>query len=126
MSAAWRYPLHRAWLIAAAAITCVVLYIRDPAQGSPYPACPFRAITGLDCPFCGTGRALHAVLHAEVGRAFSLNPLVVVATPLLAVAWLLGKRPSPRTMWIGLGVLVAFAVVRNLPFGAVSWMASYR
>jgi hypothetical protein len=126
LTAAWSYPLRRAWLVAAAALTCLVLYIRDPANGAPFPACPFRAITGLDCPFCGTGRALHALLHARAARAFSFNPLVVVAVPVLAVPWLLGRRPSPRAVWITVGVLVAFAIARNLPFAAVSWMASYR
>jgi hypothetical protein len=115
--------------IAAAAAGCLVLYMRDPARGAPYPVCPFRAITGLDCPFCGTGRALHALLHADAGRAFSFNPLIVLAIPFLAFASLRGRGPrvwSARSVWIALGVLAAFAVARNLPFAAVSWMASYR
>ena len=122
---ALRLSVARLWLAAAAVAGCAVLYLRDPAAAGLYPVCPFRAMTGLDCPFCGTGRALHALLHANPRTAFGLNPLVVVAAPLLVGAWLLKVRPATG-WWIAVFALLAFAVARNLPFDAVAWMSSYR
>jgi hypothetical protein len=117
--------LGRLSLIVAAACACLVLYARDPADGAPYPACPFRALTGRDCPFCGIGRALHALMHGNVVRAVGLYPLIV-AMPLVLFGWLYAKRPTARIVWFAVGGLTLFAIVRNLPFGPVSWMASYR
>ncbi len=117
---------------------CIVLYARDPADGGIYPPCPFRAITGLDCPGCGTGRALHQVLHGRIDDAFVLNPLTIAMLPVLAVAlvsfaWTqLGWRQPLRLRtpswagWALVALVLAFWVVRNLPWAPVAWMASYR
>lgn len=114
-------------LIGAAALGCMLLYFRDPADGAPFPACSFHAITGLDCPFCGTGRALHRLLHGKLHEAFSLNPLVVVALPLGALAFvLLRSRDAPRWMgWAVVGCIALFTVARNLPWSPVAWMSSF-
>ncbi len=37
---------------------CVTLAVVDPTGGPPI--CPFKAVTGFDCPGCGGTRALHA------------------------------------------------------------------
>src|SRR5438477_6152583 len=70
---------------AAALAGCALLYVRNPADGAPFPPCPFRAVTGLDCPFCGTGRALHQLFHAHVRQAFGLNPLMMLMLPAAGV-----------------------------------------
>ncbi len=128
------------WRTAALAllpIGCVVLYARDPADGGIYPPCPFRTITGLDCPGCGTGRALHRVLHGRFDEAFGLNPFAMVVLPVLLVTFLavvwtrLGGRPLPRvelpwwTGWSITALVLAFWVARNLPWAPVAWMSSY-
>lgn len=100
---------------------------------SLFLSCPFHALTGLDCPLCGATRATLALLDGDVAGAFDLNPLLVLALPLLA--WLAASRsvrlltaralPEPR---IHPAVVVAvgftFAVLRNLPVPAFAWMAS--
>ena len=68
----------------AAVSAAVVLYAVDPARGSFYPLCPFRTITRLNCPGCGSLRACHQLLHANIVAAFKLNPLMVLALPYLA------------------------------------------
>ena len=45
--------------------------------------CPFRVVTGLPCPTCGTVRAAALLMRGEFSSALSLNPLSVV---LLLVA----------------------------------------
>jgi hypothetical protein len=130
---AWRTAL-----LALLPVGCLVLYARDPADGGIYPPCPFRTITGLDCPGCGTGRALHRVLHGRVDEAFGLNPFAMLMLPVLVIAlvafaWTtFGGRRLPRvqfppwTGWALTAFVLAFWVLRNLPWGPVAWMASYR
>ena len=55
-----------------------------------YPGCPTKIFTGLDCPFCGSLRATHDLLHGDVVGALSLNAVtVLVILPLTAVAYVL-------------------------------------
>lgn len=53
--------------------------------------CPFRLLTGWDCPGCGTTRAASAVLHGEFVAAFRYNALALVTCGLLVV-WAVGRR----------------------------------
>src|SRR4051794_19308983 len=126
-----------ALVLAAAAATSLVLYTRNPASGGIFPPCPFHALTGFDCPGCGTLRALHELSHAHFSRAFGLNPLAVLALPLIAYAGvstaleLAGRHALPairaprRTWWIVPAIVIAFWVLRNLPWAPVAWMSSY-
>ena len=117
--------------LATAALAAVagfwLLRTFDPnAAGNPFPACMFRAFTGWYCIGCGMTRALHALAHGDVPRAFSMNPLamtMLAISPLLA-AWKLGWRPAwlrpliavvaePK-FWLVL--LPLYWVGRNLPW----------
>jgi hypothetical protein len=96
--------------------------------------CPFHAITGLDCPGCGSTRALGALTRFDLAAAFDQNVLVPLAAVFVVVAWATwtwavwhGRTRADlirgRGPVIGVGlVLVGFAVVRNLPAGG--WLAS--
>ena len=100
--------MHRLFAAAAAALAVGLLYAYDPAATTWFPSCPFRALTGLLCPLCGTLRAAHAVLHGHLVAAFLLNPLVV-ATALL---WPLKVRLKANAT--SLIAALAFTIVRNL------------
>lgn len=123
-------PLQVAGL-AAAAVTAVagtwLLRHFDPnvAHGL-FPTCMFHDLTGLYCIGCGMTRMLHALVHGDVARAFSMNPLamsLLAVSPLLA-AWKLGWRPrrlqplvallAEPKFWLVL--LPAYWVARNLPW----------
>src|SRR5262245_18046016 len=47
--------------------------------------CPFRALTGLPCLFCGLTRAFAYATHGEFAAAFESNPLWWLAALLVAV-----------------------------------------
>ena len=51
--------------------------------------CPFRAVTGWDCPLCGGTRMGSALLHGDVAAAFAFNPLALVGIALLGVVGVL-------------------------------------
>lgn len=122
--------LHRpAAVAAAAAATVAYVGAVDPNEPGHYPTCPFLAVTGLFCPGCGSLRAVHALAHGDVAAAASSNLLAVLAVVPLAVIWLGWVRRSwrgiprdsvapPLVLWALLGLVVVFAVVRNLPLGA--------
>ena len=56
-------------------------------------ACPFRALTGWDCPLCGGTRMGAALLHGDLVVAFLANPLALIG---LVVLGLLGRRLDDR------------------------------
>lgn len=106
----------------------------DPnVAGNPLPPCPLRALTGLYCPGCGSTRCLHALVHLDLAGALAMNPLLVLALLPLAVlalhgAGLLPQRLQPLRdrlaapgMW--LVVLLAYAVLRNLPWAPFTLLA---
>ncbi|MDX3515996.1 DUF2752 domain-containing protein [Streptomyces caniscabiei] len=124
----WRGPLREraaieAWLGALLlAAVALATALADPAQQGPFPACPFRAVTGLDCPGCGSLRALHQLTHGHVVAAADYNALLLAFLPVAAGVWLrvVTSRSRPRHLpvWWGravLAVLFLWTVVRNLP-----------
>jgi hypothetical protein len=116
------------------AAACFVLFQFDPNQGGFYPICYFHQTTGLLCPGCGSLRALHQLAHGHVVAAVHLNVLLVCSLPLLgwwSIRSAIRKarnQPAhwtvrPAWLWCGLVVLLAFGVLRNLPFGQMAWLA---
>jgi len=114
------------WLTISAA--GVYLYIFEPGKSGFFPLCPFRALTGLNCPGCGTTRSLHQLLHGNLTDAFKLNPLVVIALPFLFWALvrytnsaITGGPPRstnlrPQYVWPVVGLVISFWIFRNTPF----------
>lgn len=48
-------------------------------------SCPFKAVTGWDCPLCGGTRMGSALLHGDVAAAFAFNPVALVGIAVLGV-----------------------------------------
>jgi hypothetical protein len=107
-------------LAVVAAAGAWVLYTFAPTAYGFYPQCPFRLLTGLDCPGCGTTRALHHLLHGRVEEAFRFNPMlfVLLAVALFALPSILrGRQPrflmQPWFAWTAFFVLTSYWIVRN-------------
>lgn len=67
-------------------VGCVVVYaVFDPSQYVWMPKCPFRLLTGWNCPACGLQRALHALLHGHLAEALSYNYFFVFSIPYATV-----------------------------------------
>lgn len=72
----------------------------NPADTDLFPACPFHSFTGLQCPGCGSQRAVHHLLNFEFLEAFHYNVLLVLAIPYFLL-WLIFDiflKPSDRTL----------------------------
>ena len=115
---------------AASAALAATTYVGliDPNQSGHYPTCPFLFVTGYYCPGCGSLRAVHALSHGDVRAAVGLNVLTVAAAVALAGFWghwvLRRWRGQPRravappwALYLALGVIVVFWIVRNLTVG---------
>ena len=63
----------------------IIYYLFSPEESSLFPQCPFHAVTGLDCPGCGSQRAVHHLLHLQIKEAFSSNPLLIIAIPYILI-----------------------------------------
>jgi hypothetical protein len=114
----------------------VALRVRDPHQSGSWGYCPWKLLTGLDCPGCGTLRAVNDLTHGHVVAAASSNLLFVVMVPVMIAMWVAWARrswrgtpratrsPSTTTAIWAAAVLVTvvFTVVRNTPWG--SWLHS--
>jgi hypothetical protein len=112
----------------------VVLFLFDPARFPIYPACYFHKMTGMLCPGCGATRAMHQLLHGHVGAAMHFNVLFVLLLPAAcwvglshALAGIQGRAApaavQPKWLWLALGLMLAFGILRNLPFAWCAWMA---
>lgn len=96
--------------------------------------CPVKHLTGLDCPGCGSTRALGALTRLDVGAAFDHNVLVPGALLFVVASWLTWTWATWRgrvvpalvrgpAAIIAIGVVLAgFTMLRNLDVGA--WLAS--
>ena len=109
------------WLLPAGIGAGVLVDVAFDPVHRHVPMCPFKAITGWDCPLCGGLRAVDQFAHGHVVAALHANVVVMIGGPLLVAAYLLGlggpeHRRVPRWLvWAGAAMLVAFTVVRNLP-----------
>jgi hypothetical protein len=105
--------------------------------------CPFKFLTGLDCPGCGIQRAIQHLLNFEIGDAIRENALLVFAIPyilLLIFLEVLGRNVagsdlqsvpkkwhrlqigaselrailhSPKAIWIVVLIIIFWWVFRN-------------
>ena len=107
--------------------TLYIFYILDPQTYSLFPKCPFLMATGLECPGCGTQRAIHQLLHLNFGAALRYNAFMVLAMPYiflgLYIQYLGGKKRHPQLeklffgRWSALIVLIlviAYWILRNI------------
>jgi hypothetical protein len=95
--------------------------LSDPHRpGFLFPPCPFKALTGWNCPACGGLRMTHDVLHGDLGAAVVDNAFLLVGLPML-MAWILvrWRRGQPLMTVPAIVVIVVatitWTVVRNLP-----------
>ena len=85
MSASRGRILVASIIVAAAIIAAAIYFTFDPEQpGSFFPRCMFLTITGYKCPGCGSQRAIHALLHADIATALKHNAALLIFIPAIA------------------------------------------
>jgi len=112
------------WLFIILAV--ILLYgLADPAK-VPFPKCPFRSLTGLLCPGCGSQRGLHQLLYGHAGEAFRLNALLIpsilygltgaIISLFFPKYWPMvrAKYYGATAAYIALAIIMVFWVGRNV------------
>jgi hypothetical protein len=117
---------------AALGLATSALLLRDPHRHGSWGLCPFKALTGWDCPFCGGLRSVNDLGHGRVLDAAHSNLFFVASIPVLAALWALWLRRAwtgpdrsraparlARPLLVAAAVLLlAFTVYRNTPWGS--------
>jgi Protein of unknown function (DUF2752) len=123
-------------LVAAATIwvglTAISIFLFFFNPSSPanqfFPKCPFRLVTGLQCPGCGSTRAFYQLLHLHPIAAFKFNPLIMLTLPFLIYGFLgftksaITGKPyrrlfvPPIYLWAWLVLMIFFWIFRNTPW----------
>ncbi|WP_189703086.1 DUF2752 domain-containing protein [Streptomyces anandii] len=117
-------------VLAAVAAAFAYVGMVDPNEPGHYPVCPLLRYAGIYCPGCGGLRSAHAFVHGDFAAALHDNALAVAGYLAFAVVWTvwafraargrpLRLEPGPAHLWALGGLLLAFTVVRNLPFGGL-------
>jgi len=95
--------------------------IADPHRpGSVFPPCPFKLLTGWNCPGCGGLRMTHDLLHGDLAAAVTDNLYLLVGLPLLAL-WVFWRRRQNRPVFtwtlgaVAIISAVVWTIVRNWP-----------
>lgn len=117
----------------------VIYYRFNPAKYSLFPKCPFHSLTGLDCPGCGSQRAIFRLLHGDIAGAARENLLLIISLPPLAVHFFFKIKSvilnkdlrwkliyHPLTPKITLLVVVIFWILRNIPTYPFNYLLSNR
>ena len=95
----------------------LLLFVNPNNPDNLLPKCPFKWLTGYNCPGCGATRMVHALLHGDVVVAFHYNAVLLALGVPLAVwlfsrwtrdKWTGERRSVPKS--IGFAVLVIAAV----------------
>src|SRR6478672_12786589 len=78
-----------------------------------FPPCPFKALTGWNCPGCGGLRMTHDLLNGDLAAAVVDNVFLLVGLPMLTV-WLLVRWRRGQALMPKPAVLVVV-------IAAVTW-----
>jgi Protein of unknown function (DUF2752) len=102
--------LGRYGVLAAGAVALGALHLRH----RPATMCPFRALTGLPCPFCGGTTSASRLGHGDLRGALAASPLAVVMLGF----WPLVSAISPPRWWrrrrLRITVIVLILIVAEL------------
>ena len=114
-----------------------ILATSPPTDDSLYPRCQLHDLTGLHCPGCGATRAVHSVLNGRIDQGLAYNALAFIVLPVLA--WSLARslwvwyrnvptraaKGSPIWPWVIAALLIAYGVMRNLPWHPFTLLAPH-
>jgi hypothetical protein len=115
-------------LISVIIVLGILYFIYNPQNNFFFPKCPVFYYTGLQCPGCGSQRAIHFLLHADIISALKANFLLVISIPYLILNIVFGQIKQPnekilkwrktlygyKAIMIVLAVIILFCILRNI------------
>jgi len=109
----------------------IVLYkTYNPSGNIYFPKCPFRALTGLKCPGCGSQRAIHYLLNFDVQNAIKENTILVLSIPYILIGLVFDSLNKPnenilkwrkilfgrKAIFVILSIIIGFWILRNITY----------
>jgi hypothetical protein len=95
--------------------------VADPHnRDALFPPCPFKMLTGWNCPACGGLRMTHDVIHGHLAAAVVDNIYLLIGIPAL-IAWIFYRRSAGRPvatkslLVVVVISAIAWTVARNMP-----------
>ena len=76
--------INRTIIFGTILMLVVVYSLFNPEKCQIFPQCPFRQLTGLLCPGCGSQRAIHQLLNGHLLSAIRHNVFLVVTLPWIS------------------------------------------
>lgn len=109
-------------------LLCVVYFFYDPSQYSFFPKCPLLNYTGIQCPGCGSQRALHDLFNLNFSGAIQHNFLMVLSIPYIIGGYYFELKKkwsskeekirntlySTKAIWTVFVVVIVFWIGRNV------------
>ena len=118
------------WSVVIIILTILTIMYRkyNPIESIYFPKCPFKELTGLQCPGCGSQRAIHYLLNFDIMSATKENVILVLSIPYVLTGLLFDtlKKPNEKILkwrkvlfgqkaiFLTLTIVVTFWILRNL------------
>ncbi len=116
--------------IAIVFVTILSILYRNynPSGNIYFPKCPFRELTGLKCPGCGSQRAVHYLLNFNIFNATKENLILVLSVPYILIGLMVDllKQPNKKILkwrkrlfgqnaiYAILTIIMGFWILRNI------------
>lgn len=113
-------------LCAAIAIAAFLYFTYNPLESEWFPKCVFHQLTGLECPGCGSQRAIHAILHGNILEGLKTNPFIIISIPygFFLILILIFKTPftqnlrakllNHKVVYLYCVIFIGWWIIRNL------------
>lgn len=103
-------------------------FLNNPSdKGTVFLRCPSKLLFGINCPGCGSQRAIHHLLHFEFTEAIQFNALLVITFPLLlyiTLIWLyniifekeirIKLFYNNKFVWALFCLIIIYGIIRNI------------
>ena len=99
----------------------IVYSLFNPEECQIFPQCPFRQLTGLLCPGCGSQRAIHQLLNGHLISAIRHNAFLVVMLPWISAIILFKYFAKNKGEQIN-RILLKRGVVNTYLFVLTCWL----
>ena len=115
-------------LILGGAFVYYYFFNNPTEKGTVFLRCPSNYLFGINCPGCGSQRAIHQLLHLDFAEALRYNALIVITLPFLiyiGLVWLYNFVYEEQVrikifynntfVWTLFIVIILYGVLRNIP-----------
>ena len=118
------------WGIAIVLVTMLAILYRtyNPNGNVYFPKFPFRELTGLKCPGCGSQRAVHYLLNFDIFNAIKENVILVLSIPYILTGLVFDSLKNPnenilnwrkilfgrKAIFVILTIIITFWILRNI------------